>query len=173
MMGPVYFKIMMETILASSPESLHDLTTLIQTTTLKDFYGKNVIEFMSFASGALEQLRNNSALPVDILLIMANALKQCETLDFVSYITTMYNNHVQHVKVCTVSDMLSSAKEEYIALVSAKKWTVGLTDPEQNSAFFAGTCSACGVKGHTSNDPKCPLYQAGAPGRSQGGRGGR
>jgi hypothetical protein len=66
---------MMETILASSPESLGGLTTLIQATTLKDFDGENVIEFVSFASGALEQLHNNNALPVDILSIMVNALK--------------------------------------------------------------------------------------------------
>jgi hypothetical protein len=48
MTGPVYFKIMMETILASSPESLHGLTMLIQTTTLKDFDGKNVILICEF-----------------------------------------------------------------------------------------------------------------------------
>jgi hypothetical protein len=148
---------MMETILASSPESLHGLTMQIQTTTHKDFDGENVIELVIFAHGALEQLHNNNALPVDILSIMANALKQCETPDFISYIARMYNNHVQHVKACTVGNMLSSAKQEYIALVTTKKWTVSLTNTAAVNVAGAGTKAAASVGTTTSDDTSSSL----------------
>jgi hypothetical protein len=170
MTGPVFFKIMLETILASSPESLRGLTTLIQTTTLKDFDGENVIEFVSFARGAMEQLRNNAALPIDILSILANALKQCETPDFVSYITSMYNNHVQGVKDCSPTDLLSNAETEYIAMVTSKKWQLG-TAESQESVFFAGDCYGCGQHGHRQGDPICPKSKTGTPGRGRGGHG--
>jgi hypothetical protein len=95
MTGPVYFKLLMQTILAASPESLRGLTTVLQSTTLKDFDGENVSEFVSFARGAIEQLRNNMALPIDALSIVANALKESETSNFIGYISMMYNNHIQ------------------------------------------------------------------------------
>jgi hypothetical protein len=66
--GPVYFKIMLENILLSSPESLQGLMTLLQDTKLNNFDGENVAEFASFSRGANEQLQNNNALPLDVLL---------------------------------------------------------------------------------------------------------
>jgi hypothetical protein len=48
----------------------------------------------NFSRGAIEQLRNNDALPGDVLTITATALKMCETEEFTSYISTMYNNHM-------------------------------------------------------------------------------
>jgi Zinc knuckle len=162
--GPVYFKVMMENILASTPESMRGLTTIIQDTKLSDFDGENVTEFASFARGAIEQLRNNNALPTDVLSLVAQALKACETQDFVSYINVMYNNHVQSVKRCTIDDMLLLAETEYVSLVSAKKWKAKIVD---HSAFFTGTCYTCGEKGHMNRD--CPLKKD----KSQGSRGGR
>jgi hypothetical protein len=163
--GPVYFKVMMENILTSTPESMRGLTTIIQDTKLSDFDGENVTEFVSFARGAIEQLRNNNALPTDVLSLVAQALKACETQDFVSYINVMYNNHVQSVKRCTVNDMLLLAETEYISLVSAKKWKAKSVD--DHSAFFTGICYGCGEKGHMNRN--CPLNKD----KSHGGRGGR
>jgi hypothetical protein len=88
---------------------------------------------------------------------MANALKQCETPDFISYIARMYNNHVQHVKACTVGNMLSSAKQEYIALVTAKKWTVSLTNTAAVNVAGAGTKAAASVGTTTSDDTSSSL----------------
>jgi hypothetical protein len=154
--GPVYFKILMTTILACSPESLRGLTTLIQTATLKDFDGENVVDFVSFARGTVEHLRNNDALPIDILSIITTALKQCSTPDFVSYITSMYNNKVQGVKECTVDAMLDAAESEYIALTTSNKWQLGTNPAEQESVFFAGKCFDCGRQGHRKGDKSCP-----------------
>ena len=111
---------------------------------LSDFNGENVTEFISFARGTIEQLRNNNALPTDVLSLVAQALKACEMQDFVSYINVMYNNHVQSIKCCTVDDMLLLAKTEYVSLVSAKKWQAKIVDDQ--SVFFAGTCYNCGEK---------------------------
>ena len=118
--GPVYFKIMIDNILASTPESMRGLTTILQETKLSDYNGENVTEYVSFARGAIEQLRNNHALPTDVLWLISKALRACETPEFVSYLTTMYNNHVQHVKPCTVDDMMLAAETEYVSMVSAK-----------------------------------------------------
>ena len=71
----------MENILASTPESVRGITTVLQETKLSDFNGENVTEFVSFARDTIEQLRNNNALPTDVLSLVANALKACETQD--------------------------------------------------------------------------------------------
>jgi hypothetical protein len=180
--GPVYLKLMLDNILASSAESLRGLIQVLQSTTLKDFDGESVAEFVSFARGAVEQLRNHNALPIDALSLLANALKACETPDFVGYITTMYHNHIQGVKDCTVEHLLQSAEKEYFNLTTAQKWKVGLTSQDQESVFFAGNCFACGAKGHKATSRTCPKYKenqsaghGGGRGRGfqRGGRGGR
>lgn len=172
--GPVYFIIMMENILGSSPESLRGLISVLQTTTLKSFDGENVTEFVSFARGAVEQLQNHNALPIDALTILANALKDCDTPDFVGYVTTMYNNHVQGVKNCTIDTLLRSAEKEYINLTSASLWKVG--KHEQNSVFFAGKCFDCGKPGHKAGAKECaekknPNDRKGHGNQGRGGRG--
>lgn len=177
--GPVYFKVMLDNILASTPESMRGLTNILQETTLKDFDGENVTEYVSFTRGAVEQLKNNNALPIDVLSLVANALKATETEDFASYVSTMYNNHVQRVKVCTVDDLLLNAETEYISLLSSKKWKAKVTEGDA-SAFFTGKCYECGNKGHKKGDKTCPKYKTdqgsnrGGRGRGRGGRtGGR
>jgi hypothetical protein len=101
----------MQNILTLTPKSLQGLTHVLETTTLKEFNGKNVTQYVSFlARSAIEQLRNNEALPFNIMSIVANALKQCETKDFIGYILTMYNNNVQHVRRTTVDEMMMNAK---------------------------------------------------------------
>ena len=125
--GPVYFKIMIDNILASTLESMCGLTTILQETKLSDYNGENITEYVSFTCGAIKQLRNNHALPTDVLWLISKALRACETPEFVSYLTTMYNNHVQHVKPCTVDDMLLAAETEYMSMVSAKMWRAKAT----------------------------------------------
>jgi uncharacterized membrane protein YgcG len=170
--GPVYFKLLMQNILASTPESLRGLTSVLETTTLTDFDGENVTQYVSFARGAIEQLRNNEALPFNILSIVATALRHCETDDFVGYIQTMYNNHIQHVRRITVDELLTDAEAEFVSLTLSKKWSAKLINGQQ-SAFFTGNCYSCGAPGHRSNDKVCPNYKEGSPGRgrSGGGRG--
>jgi hypothetical protein len=178
---PVYFKvIMMENILVSTPESMHGLMTILQDMKLSDFNGENVTEFISFARGAIEQLWNNNALLTDMLSLVAQALKACETQDFVSYINIMYNNHVQSIKRCTVDEMLLLAKTEYVSLVSAKKWQAKIVNNQ--SVFFVVTCYNCGEKGHMNCDcpnkkdksqGSCGGGQGCGDGCSQGGQGGR
>ena len=164
--GPVYFKIMIDNILASTPESMHGLTMILQETKLSDYNGENVTEYISFARGAIEQLRNNHALPTDVLWLISKALRTCETPEFVSYLTTMYNTHVQHVKTCTVDDMMLAAETEYVSMVSAKLWRAKAT--EDHSAFAGQvTCYNCGKPGHIAKD--CP-EKANSPG-GHGGRG--
>lgn len=168
--GPVYFMIMLENILASSPESLRGLINVLQNTSLKDFDGENVIEFVSFARGAIEQLKNNGALPHDALALVASALKDCDTQDFVAYISTMYNNHIQGVKACSVEELLRCAEREYINLTSSpNKWKA--TKEPKETAFFAGNCYSCGAKGHKATSKDCPLNKGGGTEKEGGGRG--
>lgn len=120
---------------------------MLQDTSLKDFDGENVTEFASFSRRAIEQLRINDAMPGDVLTITATALKMCETEEFTSYISTMYNNHMLGVRNCNVEDMPLAAETEYVNLTSAKKWKAKATNSEE-SVFFAGKCHGCGKDGH-------------------------
>jgi hypothetical protein len=170
-MGPVYFKIMLDNILVSSPKSMRGLTTILQDTMLTDFDGENVTEYVSFIRGAIEQLQNNNALPIDVLSIVANALKHCETDDFISYVNMMYkNNHLQGVRTCTVNELLLKVEKEYITYVSTKKWKAKLTPTDESAFFAAGVfCYGCGKEGHIQRN--CPNKGTNEKSQGHGGRG--
>jgi hypothetical protein len=139
---------MIHLILASSAQSLRGLTLQLEKLTIKDIDGENVADYVSFARGAIEQLRNNNALPIDVLTILVDALKVSSTESFNAFVTSMYNNHVQGVKSVTAEDVLRAAEEEYINLTSGLKWNAGTLKKDQESIFFAGKCNACGMQGH-------------------------
>jgi hypothetical protein len=169
--GPVYFKVMIHLILASSAQSLRGLTLQLEKLTIKDIDGENVADYVSFARGAIEQLRNNNALPIDVLTILVDALKVSSTESFNAFVTSMYNNHVQGVKTVTAEDVLRAAEEEYINLTSGLKWNSGTSKKDQESIFFAGKCHACGLQGHIAAN--CRRQQAGRGFGGRGGQGGR
>jgi hypothetical protein len=105
-----------------------------------------------------------------VLSIVANALKHSETDDFVSYINTMYNNHLQGVKTCTVDELLLKVEKEYITYVSAKKWKAKMTSTDESVFFLAGVfCYGCGKEGHIK--PNCPTKGSNEKNQGRGGRG--
>ena len=145
------------------------LTMILQEMKLSDFNRENVTKFVSFVCGAIEQLRNNHALPTNVLWLISKALRECETLEFVSYITMTYNNHVQHVKSCSVDALMLTAKTKYLSMVSAKFWKAKATE-QDHSAFVGITCYNCRKSGHIMKE--CP-EKANSPGGHSGhGQGG-
>ena len=51
--GPVYFKIMIDLVISSSAGSLRALSKILETLSLKNFDGENVVKACSFIRGAV------------------------------------------------------------------------------------------------------------------------
>jgi hypothetical protein len=77
--GLVYLKILLTLIQASSATSMRGLITNLQMISPVDFDGENIIEYVSFAHGAIEMLCNNRALHPDIMELLRDALIKVTT----------------------------------------------------------------------------------------------
>ena len=175
--GPYYFKIMMDLITASSPKSMRTLLNRLQTMALKDFDGENVIRAASTIKGAIEILKNNEAVPRDILDMVFNIMKRCSTPDFVTVIGTIATNHEQRVKTTDIEHFLADAENKYMDMLNTGDWNAGTSKDNQSSVFLSQIeCWNCGKKGHMSKDCRSKNRNQNnqARGRGRGrGRGGR
>ena len=154
--GPVYFKIMMGLVLASTSASLRTVSRQVERLSLKDFPGENVVTACSFLRGAIEQLKNGSALPSDIIDLIAETFKKATTKEFATYIATLHTLHEVGNPRLSVESLLSKAEEKYTAMVASDKWTKGTSDTDHGSVFYAAPtlCFNCGSKEHMVRD--CP-----------------
>jgi hypothetical protein len=159
--GPVYFKVMVQLILASSAQCLRGLIQQLESLKVTDFNGENVAAYVSFARGAIERLSNNNAVPFDLRTILTDAMSVTSTKAFNDVIIAMNTNHLLGIKSIETEEILQKAEEEYIALVTGNKWEAGTSSSLQDSVFVAGPCYNCGQQGHIAAN--C----------GQGGRGGR
>jgi hypothetical protein len=170
--GPVYFKVMVHLILASSAQCLRGLIQQLESLKVTDFNGENVAAYVSFARGAIERLSNNNAVPFDLRTILTDAMSVTSTKAFNDVIIAMNTNHLLGIKSIEMEEILQKAEEEYIALVTGNKWEAGTSSAAQDSVFFAGNCYNCGQKGHSAAN--CRQQNGGNQfGGGRGGRGGR
>ena len=77
--GPVYYKLMIELVQASSASSMRALTKQLEELSVKDFDGESVITYVSIMRGVIEQLRNNNAVPSDAIELIGDGLKKTST----------------------------------------------------------------------------------------------
>lgn len=129
--GPVYFKIMMDLIAASSPKSMRLLLNKLQMISLKSFDGKNVVKCCATIKGAVETLENNNAVPSDMLDIVFDILKWCSTQVFVNTIRTIAINHEQKVKVMTLNVLLSDEEAKF-AMSRQDQWDAVAKEPDSS-----------------------------------------
>jgi hypothetical protein len=172
--GPVYFKVMVQLILASSAQCLRGLIQQLESLKVTDFNGENVAAYVSFARGAIERLSNNNAVPFDLRTILTDAMSVTSTKAFNDVIIAMNTNHLLGIKSIETEEILQKAEEEYIALVTGNKWDAGTSSAVQDSVFFAGNCYNCGQQGHVAAN--CGRGGRGGfvgGGRGRGGRFGR
>ena len=179
--GPVYFKIMMGLIVASSSQALRAMAKRIENLSLKEFSGENVIQAVSFLRTGIGMLSDNGQLPGDIITLLTTGFKKCSTKDFSTYITTLETNHETGVKVLTTEELLRLAETKYTNLILVGTWDKGDKNDQQQSVFNVSeiVCWNCGKKGHLCRDcykprDKDAIKKRQAASRtSRGGRGGR
>ena len=179
--GPVYFKLMMCLIIASSSQALRAMAKRIEQLSLKEFKGENVIQAVSFLRTGISMLNDNNQLPGDIITLLTTGFKKCSTQAFETYITTLETNHETGVKTLTTEELLQLAETKYTNLVLVGGWDKGDSNDQQQSGFNLSEveCWNCGKKGHVCRDCYKPRDEDAIKRRqaaarsSRGGRGNR
>jgi hypothetical protein len=150
--GPVFFKLMMGMVQASSASTMRVLTQQLEALSIEDFDGESVISYVSIMRGVVEQLKNNNAVPRDSVQLIADGLKKTSTEDFASYISLLLNAHTSGIKLLTEEALLNEAEKMYMDLYARGKWDSGTGKDKQESVLFAGNCHKCGKAGHMAWD---------------------
>ena len=117
---------------------------------LGEFDGENVTNAVSIIRGAISLLKNNDALPSDILDMIFKIMKTSSTQEFTQYVATIETNHLTGVKKTKVDDLLLELQKRYLDLSANEAWTRGAGTHSQGSAFV--TCYNCGKEGHIARD---------------------
>jgi len=179
--GPVYFSVALEMIQSSAEAVLRTLTRALETISLKNIDGENVWTLTSILRGIADQLSSNNLLPADAMTLVTNALTQCSTQKFVSFIEFMHHEHSIGSRRFTIDDVLTRAEIRYDELVKSNQWMAMTTTLQSNmeTGFKVEhkdiECFHCHKKGHIArNCPEKPPEDTGrGSGRGRGGRGGR
>ena len=139
--GPVFFKLMMGMVQASSALTMRVSTQQLEALSIKDFDGESVISYASIMRGVVEQLKNNNAVPRDYVQLIADGLKKTSTEDFASYISLLLYAHTSGIKLLTEEALLNEAEKMYMDVYARGKWDSGTGKDKQDSVFFAGKLS--------------------------------
>jgi len=105
--GPVYFCVALEMIQSSAEAVLRTLTCALETISLKNIDGENVWTLTLILQGIADQLSSNNLLPADAMTLVMNALTQCSTQKFVSFIKFMHHKHSIGSRQFTIDDILT------------------------------------------------------------------
>ena len=85
--GPVYFKLMMDLILSSTPVSMRAIVRKLEYLTLKESKGESVVTAVSLVRGAVSMMDNNKSIPTDIQEIVFRIMKTSSSEEFNTYVT--------------------------------------------------------------------------------------
>jgi len=112
---------------------LRTLTRALETISLKNIDGENVWTLTSILRGIADQLSSNLLLPADALTLVTNALTQCSTQKFVSFIEFMHHEHSIGSCRFTIDDVLTRAEIRYDELVKSNQWMAMTTTLQSNT----------------------------------------
>ena len=161
--GPVYFKVMLDLIMATSSHNIRAMMKKVESLALTDIPGEKVTTATSFLRSAYCHLQNCNSCPNDFFELCVQALTKCSTSEFVLAIRDL-NSHFKHgSKDISVDDLLTEADATYTDLESVGKW---LAPPGTSGSVFAINtsimCYRCGQFGHYAS--QCPLLKAAGAG---------
>ena len=173
--GPMYLKLLMGLIVATSKKSLRSLLNKVSSLKLTDFNGEDVGRAVSFLRGASLILKDNDALPSDFLHLILSIFKHTTCVAFQSYVTTIENNVDLGVMHFTADDVLRVFENRYIDMLGRTEWTPKSITDNQNSGFYNNSggaakstdtnsssnimCFNCGGLGHGVKSCEAPIYQ--------------
>jgi hypothetical protein len=151
--GPVYFKIMMNHVMATSESAMRTVQDVLRGLKLSDFDGENVSDAVGAIRGLTEQLTNNNALPGDVVEIVSTIMQATTVSEFETFVQQQYGYHDSGLKKFQLSDFLDVLEIKYRTMTGVSgKWTAATTKSNQVSVFFSGKCRYCNKKGHKQED---------------------
>ena len=183
--GPVGLKIILDLITTTNARAIRSILTKVQTLTLRDFNGEDVLTANGWIRGIKTVLEVGNALPVDFMHLVFNIYKECSTPKFVTKVE-MYETHFDEDvgQIKNLDDFFRVAETHYRLLKQQGQWMGGST---KGSVFLnrtdqSGTtgkrdlskvkCYNCNEMGHLSKDcPKPKKPRAGGTAPTTGGGG--
>ena len=163
--GPTYLKLLFTLVMSTSEKSLRVLTNNISTLSIQDLDGEIVTKAVSFIRGAVLILRDNKALPSDIITQVLAVFKKsaCET--FRIHVTNIDSFIELKIKTYHLDDLLTDIDAKYIELLGRNEWEAKSVVSGQQSGFNVDyhqngkkvMCFNCGGLHHVVSE--CPHPQ--------------
>ena len=135
--GPTYLKLLQQLVLSTSEKSLRSLTNKLARLTIADFPGEDVTKAVSFIRGAVLILKDNNALPSDIITQVLQIFKKSCCESFRIHVTNIDSLITLKVKSYHLDDLLTDLDKNYIDLLGQNEWTAKSPTVDQQSGFNA------------------------------------
>ena len=182
--GPVYFKLMMDTVFNDSDKAMRGLLVRVQEMKLTDYAGEDVRKAGSFLRGTVMILENCSFTPPDLGQLIIKFFKTGTCDEFTQHINALDSMMTLKLLTPTPKEIIDYAEADYLDRVRNGKWdkygegntksafTSQLTREKDGehvdggggkyrgpggpkaNGGFKGECYNCGKKGHMARDCK-------------------
>ena len=163
--GPVFWKVLMDLVIATSETAMRRIINKIATVKLSDFNGEDVTQCATFLRSSYTLLKNHDRIQVDMIYLLFQTLRECSTPYFVRRVEYCEQNRLSKIggyDLISYEDLLNEFQILYADLIGRNGWEAKTTE-NQGSAFNVErklSCWNCGVDGHGITDCTKPRNEA-------------
>ena len=163
--GPTFWKVLMDLVIATSETAMRRIINKIATVKLSDFNGEDVTQCATFLRSSYTLLKNHDRIPVDMIYLLFQTLRECSTPYFVRRVEYCEQNRLSKIggyDLISYEDLLNEFQILYADLIGRNGWEAKTTE-NQGSAFNVErklSCWNCGADGHGITDCSKPRNEA-------------
>ena len=141
--GPTLWKVLMDLVIATSQTAMHCIINKIATVKLSDFNGEDVTQCTTFLRSSYTLLKNHDRIPVDMIYLLFQTLRECSTLYFVRRVEYCEHNRLSKIRTqwCELIESLELFLSKNMGHVSTILATI-------THSMMAQICGPTGAK-HT------------------------